>query len=258
MNFIKAGTSRTVAIALLLTAALPHEARAGAQDVASLYAPQPPASAVLLRVVNFSAQPARVVLAGGERVAALAPGAATRFSVVTPGTPLRVSVDGRTVIDAGSAAGSTNEAGRAPAVSAVSAVSAGTGSGIAGSAITVALKRDARGWHATQVGGRKEPIDGLKATLHVINFVTDCTAKIVVEGSGAVVFPQVEVGVQRDRAINPVSANLTGSCGAASSPAWTLPPLAAGDSYSLFLSGTRASPRLTGTRDAVAWPPPAD
>lgn len=252
MNFIQAGTSGTIAIAVLLTAALPHEARAGAQDVASLYAPQPPASAVLLRVVNFSAQPARVVLAGGERVAALAPDAVTRFSVVTPGTPLRVSVDGRMVVDAGSGGEGTNEAGRAPAMS------AGTGSGIAGSAITVALKRDARGWHATQVGGRKEPIDGLKATLHVINFVTDCTAKIVVEGNGAVVFPQVEVGVQRDRAINPVSANLTGSCGAASSPAWTLPPLAAGDSYSLFLSGTRASPRLTGTRDAVAWPPPAN
>jgi hypothetical protein len=194
--------------------------------------------------VNFASQPARVVLPGSKRAAMVAPGAVTRFSVVTSGTPLRVAVDGQAVMDIKDGGGKTP------------VVQAATGSdGTAASAITVALERDARGWRATRVAGSHERIDGLKATLHAFNFVEGCAAKIAVDDNGPVVFPQVESGVQRDRAINPVTAKLVGSCGAASSQALTLPPLAAGDSYSLFLSGDRAMPVLTGTRDAVAWPP---
>ena len=244
MNLLKSAVSVNVVIASLLAAAVPVVACAAAQDVASLYGPQPPANALMLRVVNLASQPVRVALPGSERAATVAPGAVTRFSVVAPGTPLRVVIDGQAVMDV------NNDGGKPSAAQAATAGDSSTAS-----AITVALERDARGWHAIRVAGSQERIDGLKATLHAFNFVKDCAARIVVDGNGPVVFPHLESGVQRDRAINPVTAKLVGSCGAASSQALMLPPLAAGDSYSLFLSGDRATPVLMGTRDAVAWPP---
>jgi alginate O-acetyltransferase complex protein AlgF len=65
----------------------------------------------------------------------------------------------------------------------------------------------------------------------------------------------VAAGAQDARAINPVSAKLVGQCGAAASAALPLPTLAAGDSYSLFVTGDAAKPVLSGARDALAWPP---
>jgi hypothetical protein len=247
MSLLKSAVSVNVVIASLLAVALPVGARAAEPEVASLYGPQPPADALLVRVVNLASQTARVVLPGSERATTVAPGAVTRFSVVTAGMPLRVAVDGQTVMDVKDV---KDEVGRIAVIQAAS-----TGEGAPASAITVALERDARGWHATRVAGSQQRVDGLKATLHALNFVQGCAARIAVDGNGPVVFPQIESDVQRDRAINTVTAKLVGSCGGASSQALTLPPLVAGDSYSLFLSGDRVMPVLTGTRDTVAWPP---
>ncbi|WP_186307883.1 alginate O-acetyltransferase AlgF [Paraburkholderia sp. BCC1884] len=215
---------------LLLSAAA---AQAAADDVASLYGPQPPANASYLRVLNASSQAVRVALAGSEAPQTLAPGAATRFSVLTQGTPARVTLDGKAL---GEAAGAAN----------------------AGDAVTVALRHDARGWHGTRIVGRYERIDGLKATLRAFNFAPGCSATIGVDGNGPTVFTQVAEGAQGARAINPVSAKLVGRCGSAASAALPLPTLAAGDSYSLFLTGDAARPVLSGTRDALAWPPAAN
>lgn len=220
--------------------ALPGIACAAADDVASLYAPQPPANATYLRVLNASAQPARVALSGSVAAQTLAPGAATRFSVMTQGTPVRVTIDGHALPLEGGAA--TGGAGA-------------TGSAAAGDALTIALAHDAKGWHATRISGRYERVDGLKATLHAFNFAPGCSAKISLAGDGPAVFDQVSTGAQTSRAINPVSATLVGQCGAAKSAPLTLPPLAAGDSYSLFLTGDAAKPELIGVRDALAWPP---
>jgi hypothetical protein len=233
-----------VVSATVFIVAAPVIAHAAAQDVASLYGPQPPANATYLRVVNLAAQPARVVLPGSERAGAVAPGAVTRFSVVTPGTSLRVTVDGKEVADDGGASGAAKAAAASDST--------------AGSAITLALEHDARGWHATRIVGRYERVDGLKATLRAFNFSTGCSAKIAVDGGGAAVFPQVATGDQEARAINPVAARLVGSCGAATTQTLTLPTLAAGDSYSLFVTGDAARPVLTGARDALAWPPAAN
>ena len=218
-----------VAAALLLSAAT---AQAAADDVASLYGPQPPADASYLRVLNASSQAVRVALAGSEAPQILAPGAATRFSVLTQGTPARVTVDGKALAEA---AGSSNP----------------------GDAVTVALRHDAKGWHATRIAGRYERVDGLKATLRAFNFAPGCSAKIGVDGNGPTVFAQLAAGAQDARAINPVSAKLVGQCGAAASAALALPTLAAGDSYSLFVIGDAAKPMLSGVRDALAWPPAA-
>ncbi|MFM0101631.1 alginate O-acetyltransferase AlgF [Paraburkholderia nemoris] len=223
-----------VASVALLSAGMAH---AAADDVASLYGPQPPANASYLRVLNASSQAARVALAGSEAPQTLAPGAVTRFSVLTQGTPARVTVDGKALADA---AGSAKAATRA------------------GDAVTVALRHDATGWHATQIVGRYERVDGLKATLRAFNFAPGCSAKIGVDGNGPTVFAQVAVGAQDTRAINPVSAKLVGQCGAAASAALPLPALAAGDSYSLFVTGDAAKPVLSGALDALAWPPAAN
>jgi alginate O-acetyltransferase complex protein AlgF len=243
MNVLKSTSSAMAAAFLaLLTIAFPLAACAAAQDVASLYAPQPPADAIMLRVVNLSAQTTRLFLPGAQRPINLAAGAATRFSVVEPGELPQIVVDGQTFRndEAEGSKGSSLQTG--------SAVRPG------GTSITVALRRDARGWSAAWVSARRQPADGLKASLHVVNFIEDCKAKIMVDGKGPTVFPEVAAGVQLDRAINPVSARLVGSCGEASSRAWPLPALAAGDEYSLFMSGTRTAPILTGARDAVTWP----
>lgn len=218
-----------------LVALLPMAAHAAAGDVASLYGPQPPDDASYLRVINVSSQPARVVLAGSEAPQTLAPGAATRFSVLTANTAPRVTVDGKVLADAVDASAKTN----------------------AGDAVTVALTRDAKGWHATRAVGRYGRVDGLKATLRALNFVPGCSAKVSIASDGPTVFAQVASGAQDARAINPVSAQLVGQCGAAASAPLQLPALAAGDSYSLFLQGEAGKPVLSGARDALAWPPAA-
>jgi hypothetical protein len=241
MNRISLGKS-PVAAAVAATALLSvGVAYAAADDVASLYGPQPPANASYLRVLNASSQAVRVALAGSEVPQTLAPGTVTRFSVLTPGTLARVMVDGKVPADtADSANATTNATTRA------------------GDAVTVALRHDAKGWRATRIVGRYERVDGLKATLRAFNFAPGCSAKIGVDGNGPTVFAQLGAGAQDTRAINPVSAKLVGRCGAAVSAALLLPALAVGDSYSLFVTGDAARPVLSGTRDALAWPPAAN
>ncbi|MFL9997729.1 alginate O-acetyltransferase AlgF [Paraburkholderia sediminicola] len=231
---VAAAMTAAVAVAALLSAGVAH---AAADDVASLYGPQPPADASYLRVLNASSQAVRVALAGSEAPQTLAPGAVTRFSVLTQGTPARVTVDGKVLADAAGSATTANATPRA------------------GDAVTVALRHDTKGWHATRIVGRYERVDGLKATLRAFNFASGCSAKIGVDGNGPTVFALVAAGAQDARAINPVSAKLVGQCGAAASAALPLPTLAAGDSYSLFVTGDAAKPVLSGARDALAWPP---
>ena len=226
--------------AALVLGAAPGAAFAAAQDVASLYGPQPPANATYVRVVNLAVQPARITLPGSEGAQTLGAGASTRLSVVTPGTSLRVTVDGR-------------EPAKAAAADTAGAASASDAT--AGQAITVVLTRDAQGWHATRVANPYERLDAMRATLRVYNVAAACAGKVAVADGGPTVFAQVPAGTQQARAINPIAARLMGSCGAATTTPLQLPPLAAGDSYSLFLAGDAAKPVLIGTRDELAWPP---
>ncbi|MGA3252399.1 MAG: alginate O-acetyltransferase AlgF [Paraburkholderia sp.] len=239
MKITCSGSLRVAATSVALLSA--GVAYAAADDVASLYGPQAPADASYLRVLNASSQAVRVALAGSEAPQTLSPGAVTRFSVLTQGTPARVTVDGKVLVDAvGSANATANATTRAD------------------DAVTVALRHDAKGWHAMLIVGRYERVDGLKATLRVFNFAPGCSARIGVDGNGPTVFAQVAAGAQDTRAINPVSAKLVGQCGAVASAALPLPALAAGDSYSLFVTGDAAKPVLSGARDVLAWPPAAN
>ena len=225
-------TMRTLAALLVFSTA--GAAHAAAGDVASLYGPQPPADASYLRVFNASSQPARVALSGSAAaVSTLAPGAVSSYSVLAPGAAARVTVDGKTLAEAAA-------------------------SNASGDAVTLALRHDAQGWHATRSVGRYARADGLKATLHAFNFAPGCSAKIGLGAGGATVFAQIAGGAQDVRAINPVSASLVAQCGAAASAPLALPALSAGDSYSLFVTGDATKPVLSGARDVLAWPPAAN
>ena len=215
-------------------------AQAAADDVASLYGPQPPADATYLRVVNLSGQSARIALPGSVRAGVLAAGAATKLSVVTTGTPLRVAVDGKDL---------------APLPNAKTPADAPVASGTtAGKAIVVGLTRDADGWHAQRIAMPYARTDALRATLHVLNFVPGCEGRVVLEAGHAPVFANVAPQDGAARTINPVAASLVGQCGSASSASFALPKLAAGDSYTLILSGSAAKPVLSGEQDELAWP----
>lgn len=241
---MKQESLRFFAAALVAFAALavtaPSASAQAAADVASLYGPQPPADAAYLRVLNASSQPVKLAFTGGGPAQTLAPHAVTRFSVLRPGEPLRVTVDSRALprSDSGSATAS------------------------AGDYVTVAVLHDAQGWHASAVTTREARIDGLKATLRAYNFAANCGsnsggANIGVAGTGGNVFGNLSEGTMQSRAINPVKASLVGQCGTASTAPLALPQLAAGDGYSLFVLGDAANPVLAGARDALAWPPAA-
>ncbi|HVW53261.1 MAG TPA: hypothetical protein VHC91_23125 [Trinickia sp.] len=232
------GIRRARALALTaVIAAAPLPAIAAADDVASLYGPQPPADATYLRVVNLSARAAKVALPGGARPIELAPGAATALDVVRPGTPLGVEVDG---------AMAAQEAAAARVA----------GSDTAGSTITVAIERDgARGWRALPIAAPAASADALRAQLRLFNFIDGCDGKVALErNAGAVVFDRVAPAHAAARSINPVAATLVAVCGEAISAPFALPRLAAGRSYTLILSGTAARPVLGGVPDTLEWP----
>jgi alginate O-acetyltransferase complex protein AlgF len=225
------------AAGISFTGVAPGIAHAGAEDVASLYGPQPPAEAAYLRVLNASSAPVQLSFTGGGPAQRVAPHAVTRYSVLRPGEPLRVTIDGRAVggLD-GAAVAAT------------------------GQYVTIAVDRDAKGWHARSIVARQDQLDGLKATLRAFNFAANCGASgatIGIAGAGATVFGGLADGSVQTRAINPVSASLVGQCGSASTAPLALPQLAAGDGYSLFVVGDAAKPVLVGARDAIAWPPAA-
>lgn len=224
----------TAAAAIALA---PVAAHASADDVASLYGPQPPADATYLRVVNLSKRPAKVALPSGARLQDLAPGAATALDVVRPGTRLRVEVDG--AVPERSAGGATT-----------------AGSDTAGALITVAIERDgANGWRAVPIAAPAAATDALRAQLRLFNFAEGCDAKVALAHSSAsIVFDHVPAGHVSARSINPVAATLVAVCGDAVSAPFALPKLAAGRSYSLILSGSAARPELGGVADTIDWP----
>jgi hypothetical protein len=227
---------RTLAVAFALSTVSASVCAAAADDVASLYGPQPPADATYLRVVNLSARAAKVSLPSGTHSIELAPGAATRLDVVRPGTPLRAMVD----------AVAPKEEGGGVKVASADTV---------GETITVALRYDAgTGWLAKPIAAAASSTDALRAQLNLFNFVDGCDAKVTLERSPTTaVFSGVAPGRAASRSINPVTATLVAVCGKAVSPPFTLPRLAAGQSFSLFLSGSPVRPVLSGALDTLEW-----
>ena len=233
----RASTLSFALIAAVAFAAAPSAAFAAADDVASLYGPQPPADATYLRVVNLSRRTAKVALPNGARVSELPPGAATALDVLRPGMPLDIEVDG------------TRPTRQADAVTVAN-------SETAGATVVVAIDRDgANGWRSRSVAAAAANTDALRAQLRLVNFVDGCDGKVTLDGSAAsVVFEHVASGHAAARSINPVAATLVARCADSVSAPFALPRLAAGRSYTLILSGTPARPVLGGAPDTLDWP----
>lgn len=227
-------TLATLTMFSSLIAVAPH-AMAQAAAVASLYGPQAPADAAFFRVLNASSQSIKLMFTGGGAAQTLAPHAITRYAVLRPGEPLRVTVDSHVL--------PRSDKGNTAAVS--------------GEYVTMAVLPSAQGLQTRAISTTQERIDGLKATLLAYNFVSNCSASVNLAGTDTGVFKTLAEGTLQARAINPVKASLVGQCDQTVSAAVALPQLTAGDSYSLFLIGDSGKPLLVGTRDSLAWPPAA-
>lgn len=195
-------------------------APAGAQELTRLYAPKPPLGSAYVRVVDLAASGASIGI--GSAPAALPPAGdtATIYRIVKGGAPLSVSIGGKPA-----------EGSIVPQVDAFSTVVVPA----SGPAVVIADPTEGR--------------NDLKAQLRVYNLVPGCAASVAVADGGPVVFEGVATNDTRQRAINPIEAVLAASCGAAVSQPLKLPPLKAGDHYSLFLLPGASGPKLAGQRD---------
>ncbi|MFG1277839.1 alginate O-acetyltransferase AlgF [Xanthobacter autotrophicus] len=193
---------------------------AQAQELTRLYAPKPPAGSAYVRVIDLSLSGLPIAFGSGPAAPMAQGDTATIYRVVKGGAPLALSIDGRPV------AGEI-----VPAPDAFSTVVVPAG----GPAVVIADSTEGR--------------NDLKAQLRFYNLVPGCDGAVTVADGGPTVFEAVAPNATRQRAINPIEAILSATCGAAASGPLTLPPLKAGDHYSLFLLPGASGPVLTGQRD---------
>ncbi|MGE4371876.1 MAG: hypothetical protein AB7E29_03070 [Xanthobacter sp.] len=187
------------------------------QELTRLYAPRPPAGSAYVRIVP--PQPADALRLDGA-AAEITPGeVATIYRVVKGGVPVAIELDGKVV-----------QGALVPAADNFSTIVIGPD----GTARLIADGTDAR--------------NDLKAQLRVYNLVPGCKGAVAVE-NGPTVFDGLATDETRSRAINPIEARLVGRCGDAETPAFQLPPLKAGDHFSLFLLEGSSGPELKGQRD---------
>lgn len=194
---------------------------APAEDVARLYA-LPPEGSAYVRVVNPSNKPLQVQLGAGSKAEALAANAriATDYRALPGGQPAVLKIDGQAVALADPLP--------------------------RGGFVTLVVQQDQGKPSATQMLDAGAAADGLKAELAAYNLVPGCAAATIALGNGSAVFQNLAEKTRAARAINPVTASLTGRCADTSSAPLALPALKAGDRYSMFLVGTPAAPVLIG------------
>lgn len=198
-------------------------ATAGATGgLAGLYAEQPPAGSVFVRLINAGA-PVQVAWANGKPVALPAAGnLATAYRVIDPSKRPELLVNDKAVgIDK-----------LAMTASYATWVVSPTGSDI------------------TVIVDESPPANALKVILRITNLLPDCQATLKT-AEGATVVDGLPAWHSKARAINPVRATLVANCGAAVSAPLVLPVLQAGDRFSVFLHGSARSPHLSGQIDAT-------
>lgn len=193
---------------------------AAAQELTRLYAAKPPAGSAYVRVVDLSRGGAPIGIGSAPAAPVVQGDTATIYRIVKGGAPLAVTIGGKPVAGAPT-----------PAADAFSTLIVPAG------APPVLI--------ADPTEGRND----LKAQLRFYNLVPGCAGAVSVADGGPVVFDGVATNATLQRAINPIEAKLTATCGAAKAAPLTLPPLKAGDHFSLFLMPGAGGPVLTGQRD---------
>jgi alginate O-acetyltransferase complex protein AlgF len=210
------------AVALGLWGCLGAVSAGATGGLAGLYAEQPPAGSVFVRLLNPGA-PVQVAWAHGKAVTLpLAGNLATAYRVIDPAKRPELSVNGKAVgIDK-----------LAMVANYATWVVSPTGSDI------------------NVIVDESPPANALKVMLRITNLVPDCQATLKT-AEGAVVVDGLPVWHSKARAINPVRATLVANCGAAVSAPLVLPALQAGDRFSVFLHGSASNLLLSGQIDAT-------
>lgn len=191
-----------------------------AQELTRLYAPRPPVGSAYVRVLDLARSGAPIAFGSGPAAPTPPGDTATIYRVARGGAPLAVSIGGRPV-----------EGQIVPAADAFSTVVVPP----SGPAVVIADPTEGR--------------NDLKAQLRFYNLVPGCAGTVAVADGGPTVFEAVGANETRQRAINPIEARLSAKCGEVAAAPLTLPPLKAGDHYSLFLLPGASGPVLTGQRD---------
>lgn len=210
----------TIATVLLaLVAAAGGLTPGSAQELTRLYAPKPPAGSAYVRVVDLTRSGALIGFGAGSGVAAAAGEPATIYRIVKGDTPLPLALAGKPV--------------------------SGTVTPPADAFSTIVIGPDN---HAVLIADSTEGRNDLKAQLRFYNLVPGCPGSVAVE-DGPTVFEAVPTNGTTQRAINPITATLVARCGDTPSNSLKLPPLKAGDHFSLFLLPGPSGLVLDGQRD---------
>ena len=204
---------------------LASTAAQSASEIAQLYAPKLPEGSAWVRVVNPSDSAVQVSVDQKPAVALSAQSlVASTFQVVDSRQPLIITVNGRPL----------------------------KGLSVPKNAlVTLVLDNEFAAAPRVIIDPQLRGKD-LRAELNVYNLSAGCEKADIKLANGASVFSQLPLKGQAQRTINPVQATLIASCEQSASLPLTLEPFKAGDRYSLFLVGSRQTPRLIGLVDQTA------
>lgn len=196
-----------------------------ASEIAQLYAPKLPEGSAWVRVVNPADGAVQVSVDNKPGVALSAQSVvAGPFQVVDSRQPLRITVNQREL----------------------------KGLNVPKNAfVTVILNSDPVAAPRVVIDPQPRGKD-LRAELNVYNLSAGCDKAEIKLANGSSVFSQLPLNGQAQRTINLVQATLIASCDQGASLPLKLEPFKAGDRYSLFLIGSRQTPRLIGLVDQTA------
>lgn len=198
---------------------LPTTPARAAGELARLYAAKPPPGSAYVRVLDLSGKPGALSFDGKPAVTPAAGELGTMFRIVKGGAPLNLTRDGLPVAS-----------GLVPAPDSFSTIVLLPGGG------------------AKLIPDPTEGRNDLKAQLRFYNLAEGCPGSVAVK-DGPTVFEGVATFDTRQRSINPIEATLVAHCGDKATADLKLPPLKAGDHFSLFLVAGPSGPTLAGQRD---------
>lgn len=192
-------------------------------QVQMLYATKIPAGSSFVRVADGGASPVSVAI-GPAVAVSLAPTGpvATSYRLVTGGTQLTITVDGKV------------HALDVPA----------------NRYLTYIYRPGSASAQFTAITDDPGEDNGLRAELRFYNLVPKCDGALSIE-NGPAVFEGVATDQSRSRSINPVAATLVPKCGSTAGPALKLPLLKAQERYSIFLVGHFDKPSALGNSDVT-------
>jgi len=187
-----------------------------------LYAPRPPSGSSYVRVVDGGTTAANVAIGSEAPVLLTTTGMiATTYRVVQGHKNFTITINGRAA---------------SPMTVAPDKY------------LTLIYRPSSSGPKLTAITDDPGEDNGLLAQLRFYNLVSGCTASLTLQ-NGPTVFEGVAKDESKSRSINPVTATLVPKCETAVGAPLKLPPLKAGDHYSIFLVGSAAKPGAVGNTD---------